>query len=330
MKRGKDMKRLGFLALVLSLMVAVASVGQAAPRVFRFATEHPPNTPVSKSMAYFADLIKEKSGGSVEIRLYYSGQLGGHKEILEQMRMGTLDIVHVSTAHLASYVPEFDVYAMPFLFRNTNHYWNVLRGEIGQNLFAKLPPHNIRGLAYYDAGSRSFYVKERPINSPKDLQGLKVRVMGTPVMLETMWAMGASPVSVSFSEVYSALQSGVIDGAENNPPSVLNMKHYEVTKYFSLTEHISIPDAAVMNAKLFDSLSPELQQLILEAAAEMESFQIETWNKDDEAALETIRQAGVNINSPDKGPFIEAVRPVYDKFAPQFGGLVEAIQAVAD
>jgi tripartite ATP-independent transporter DctP family solute receptor len=237
----------------------------------------------------------------------------------------------VSAAALEGFAPTMQVYGMPYLFRDDEHQRKVLNGPIGKQLLLDGEEFWLRGLCYYDAGKRSFYTKDKPVNSPADLAGLKVRVMESPTASNMVKAMGSSPTPVSYGELYTALQQGIVDAAENNAPSFYTSKHYEVCKYYSLDEHTAIPDVVIMSTKVWNILSPEEQAWVQAAADESAEYEAELWAKSTEESMRELEAAGVTIIRPDKEPFRKAVEGVYEQLKvsqPEIYAIVQAIREV--
>lgn len=324
------MRRITYLSLVILLAVGVLGwpgVGSAQQKItLRLATEHPNTSPNSKSFTYFAEELAKASGGRIEVQLFFGGQLGTHSQTMEQVKIGSLEMAHGGTVHVAGWLPEFSVFMMPFLFRDRAHLFAVIDGEVGKDMFSRLEKVGFKGLYWLDGGSRSTYTKPRPITTPADFKGLKIRVMNDPVQIDAFKALGASPTATAFSEVYSALQTGVIDGAENSATSIRNMGHFEVSKFFSLTEHMRMPDLLLMNLASLNKLPADLQRVVLDTAKKAEQFQRKAWMEAEEADLKFIESKGMKINKVDLRPFAEAVKPVYDKYGTKFGDLIERIR----
>jgi tripartite ATP-independent transporter DctP family solute receptor len=285
--------------------------------------------PVHKSLLFMKERLEEKSGGKVKLDIYPSEQLGSETELVMQLQMGAIDITKVSTSPLEGFIPIYSVFSLPYLFRDEVHYWKVLNGPVGKNLLLAGESKNLRGLCYYDAGSRSFYTKDKPVLSPDDLVGMKIRVMASNTALEMMKEMGASSVAISFGELYTSLQQGVVDGAENNPPSFYTSSHYEVCKYYSLDEHTRIPDIILISTKTWNRLSPEIQQYIQEAADESQEFQKQLWKQVSDEDLKKVEEKGVKIYHPDKAPFRAKVKKMYDSYeGTPVGEIIKQIDAV--
>ena len=284
--------------------------------------------PVHKAMEFMARRLAELSQARMVIDIYPSEQLGSERESIELVQLGSLDITKTSAAVLESFVPEFSVYSLPYLFRDREHAWRVFLGPIGKEILHSGAPMGIRGLCYYDSGSRSFYTRSKPIRTPDDLAGMKIRVQKSYMAVKTIEILGGSPTPIDWGELYTALQQGVVDGAENNPPSFTSSHHYEVCKYYYLDEHTIIPDVLLMSLKVWNSMSAEQQGMIQQAADESLDFQRKIWDKMVEEDLRKVREAGVEIGYPDKRPFMEKVRPLYEEFkGTPIGELAERIRA---
>lgn len=270
--------------------------------------------PVHAAMKFMAEKVYEKSGGQMEINIYPSQQLGTEGQCLELLQIGVIGITKVSAAVMEGIVPEFKVLSLPYIFRNKEHYFKVLDGEVGEELLAAGEEYWLRGLCYYDAGSRSFYSRDKMIRTPEDLAGLKIRVMQSKTAIEMIKALGGSATPISWGELYTALQGGVVDAAENNPPSFYLSHHYEVCKYYSLNEHASIPDILVVGTRLWNDLNNEEKIWLKEAAMESAVYQRKLWKESEEHALNELSKAGVEIIHPDKKPFMEKVESLYDEY----------------
>ena len=281
-----------------------------------------------------ARLVEEKSGGRVKFQVFHSEQLGTEVECLEKVQAGTLAITKVSAGPVGNFVPLYQVFSLPYLFRDEGHFWRTLDGEIGRDMLERIAtrgdgsPSGLHGLTYYDSGSRNFYTK-RPVRSPQDLRGMKIRTMSDPVAMDMVQAMGGSPTPVAWGELYTSLRQGAVDGAENNPPSLLTSRHFEICKFFTKNHHSRIPDVVVMSAAVWDTLNPDERRWITEAASESALFQRKLWAEESERTLDALREAGVEIIEVNTAAFEEATRPVMAKHATgEIGRLVEKIRAV--
>ncbi len=280
----------------------------------------PASHPVNKSLEYFAKLVSDGTDGHVKIKLYPGGQLGDESAYIEGVKLGTIDMAKVSSAPLGQFDPKLQVLSLPYIFTSEKQQMDVLDGPIGSQLMAGLSTHGYKGLTFLDAGFRSFTVKEHPIETPADLKGLKIRVMKSQPLIDIVNAMGAVAVPMGQSEVYTALQQGVIDGWENNLPTVLAFNMEEVCKYFSYDRHASIPDILIMNQKKFDSLPADYQKVIMDASAKTAVYQVKIWNDYVGTAKAELEKKGLIINQvKDIKAFQKYAQPIYDKFAPVVG-----------
>jgi tripartite ATP-independent transporter DctP family solute receptor len=295
-----------FAGLVLALLVAGCG-GQREIKVIKLAHGLDPQHSVHKGMVYLGKKLAEKSGGTMRVDVYPSGQLGSERECLELVQLGGLAMTKVSASVLEGFAPEFKVFGLPYLFRDDAHKYAVLDGTIGKEILAAPVSKFMLGLCYYDSGSRSFYTKSRPIRSPEDLKGLKIRVQESPMAFALIRAFGASATPISFGELYTALQQGVVDGAENNPPSFHLARHYEVCKYYSLDEHTTVPDVVLVSTHFWKSLTPRQQKWMQEAADESAVYQRGLWDESTATSLAAVEKAGVEIIRPDKSLFAKQV-----------------------
>ncbi len=293
----------------------LAGGGAAAQKQVVLKLGHALDTghPVHVALEHMAARLEELSGGTVSIDIYPSAVLGGEVECLEQVQNGSLDMTKVSAAVMENFVPEMAVFGLPYLFRDGDHYWRVLDGPIGADLLKKGEPKLLRGLCYYDSGSRNFYSRSKPIRTPDDLKGLKIRVMNSATAIAMVKAMGGAPTPIAWGELYSALAQGTVDGAENNPPSFTSNKHYEVCKHFTLDGHTRIPDIVLIGTKTWDRLSPQIREWIQQAANESSEFQRELWHRETIRSLEIAKAEGVTIHEVDLAPFVAKVAPMLEE-----------------
>ncbi|QEG36451.1 TRAP transporter substrate-binding protein [Bythopirellula goksoeyrii] len=283
--------------------------------------------PVHLALEHMAQRLQEKSAGSVELQIFPNGQLGSETECIEQLQRGALDMTKTSTAPLEGFLPEFAIFGVPYLFRDDAHAWQVYTGEIGNELLLKGSEVGLRGLCYLDAGARSFYTVKKPILTPNDLKGLKIRVQESQTAMEMVEALGGSPTPMSFGELYTGLQQGMVDGAENNPPSFYSNRHFEVCKHLSLDEHARVPDILLISEPVWKNLSPQVQQWVKESADEAAEFQRKLWQEKTAEVLQAVEQQGVTVHHPDKLPFAQRVKPMVDKLQETpIGSLIKRIQ----
>jgi tripartite ATP-independent transporter DctP family solute receptor len=289
-----------------------------------------PGHPVHEAMEHMQARVAELSGGRMRIDLYPSQQLGSERELLELLQLGSLGMTKVAAAVLEGFAPEYKALSAPYVFRDREHRFRVLEGEIGRELLLDSQRYWLRGLTYYDAGSRSFYTKDRPIRAPEDLAGLKIRTLESATQVRMVNELGGSATPISWGELYTALQQGIVDGAENNPPSFHTSRHYEVCRYYSLDEHTSIPDVLLVSTIIWETLSEEEQGWLQQAALESSEVQKELWRVAEEEALRIVAEAGVEILRPDKAPFIEKAQPLYEAYRaePEVYEVIRRIRAV--
>lgn len=286
--------------------------------------------PVHRAMVRMAEIVAEDSGGSVRIDIYPSEQLGSERECVELLQIGSIGMTKVSASVAEAFIPSFKVLSLPYLFRDRDHLFAVLEGEVGQALLLDGQESRLRGLCYFDAGSRSFYTRDQRVDSPADLAGLKVRTQESATAIRMVRALGGSATPISWGELYTALQQGVVDGAENNPPSFYLSRHYEVCSYYSLDEHTSVPDVLLMSTRVWEDLDPHVQALVQEAALEAAEYQKVIWAEASDEALAAVEAAGVEIIRPDKAPFEEAVTDLIEEYRsqPVIWQWIERIRAV--
>jgi len=269
---------------------------------------------VHQAMVYMDSVLRVKSNGKMKIQIYPSEQLGTERQCLELLQIGSLDMTKVSAGSLENFSPNIKVFGLPFLFRDRQHSYSVLDGPIGRDLLYGTEKYWLKGLAYYDAGARSFYTKEKKINSPEDLDGLKIRVMESKTAFDMVKALGGSPTPISFGELYTSLQQGVVDGAENNPPSFYLSRHYEVCKYYTLDEHTILPDVLLMSTHIWDSFSDKERGWLSQAVKESITEQRKLWTKSEKQSLDAVKEAGVEIIIPDKTLFSKKSKKILESY----------------
>ncbi len=290
------------------------------------------NHPVHEAMTFMQERVAEKSGGKMEIHIYPSQQLGTERQLLELLQLGSLGMTKVAAAVLEGFAPTYKVLSLPYIFRSEAHRFQVFDGDIGQELLLAGEKYWLRGLTFYDAGSRSFYTKERPIRHPDDLAGLKIRTLESATQVRMINELGGSATPISWGELYTALQQGVVDGAENNPPSFYTSRHYEVCKYYSLDEHTGIPDVLLISTIVWDRLSDQEQKWLTEAARESAEYQKVLWKKASKEALQAVQEAGVEVIRVDQAPFAERVSPIFESYQdePEIYDLIERIRRLGE
>jgi tripartite ATP-independent transporter DctP family solute receptor len=316
-------------AAALGLLTAFAGGTASAQTVLKSADVHPDGYPTVEAVKYFGSLLEKRTNGRYKVQVFHSSQLGGEKDTIEQTRFGVIELNRINMGPFNNLIPETVVPSLPFIFRSVDHMRKTMDGPVGDEILKAFEPHGLVALAFYDSGARSFYNSKRPINTPADLKGMKVRVIQSDLFLDMVNALGANATPMPPGEVYSAIQTGVVDGAENNWPSYDSFRHAEVAKYYSLTEHSMSPEVLVMSKKTFDKLSPEDQKAVQESAKDSVAKMRELWEAREKEAEKKIRAGGSQINTVDKQPFIDAMKPVYDKYVKgeKVKDLVSRIQA---
>lgn len=313
-----------------TMLAGVATVASAQEILLRSSDTHPDGYPTVEAVKYMGELIKERTDGRIGIEVYHSAQLGEEKDTIEQTQFGVIDLNRVSMGPFNNIVEETQVVSLPYIFRSIDHMHKVMDGPIGEEILAAFEPHDLIGLAYYDGGARSFYNSEKPIKSMEDLKGLKFRVMQSDIFVDMVNALGGNATPMPYGEVYSSIQTGVIEGAENNWPSFESSKHFEVAKHYTLDEHLIVPEVLVMSKKSWEKLSPEDQEIVRAAAKESVTKMRELWQAREAESEKMVREAGVEVvKDIDKQPFIDAMKPVYEKYVTndKLKDLVARIQA---
>ncbi len=323
-----------FGVLLSVCLVTLLFAGSAslvfAQKVLRLAETHPQDYPTTKGDYEFARLVKERSNGRMVVEVYHSKQLGEERAVIEQVQLGAIDMTRVSISAVSAFVRDLDAFQLPYLYRDAAHMWKVLNGPIGEEILKKHEASNFVGVGWFEGGSRNFYTKKQ-VKTVSDLKGMKIRVQQAPLMVGMVEALGAVATPLPYGEVYSALQTGVVDGAENNWPSYLTTSHYEVAKYFITDEHTRVPEITVGSKKLFDKLSKEDQAIIFKAAKDAVAYQIKLWNDFEKLAEKTVREKGsiiTEVNPAEKQKFMDAMKPLYDKQPPEIMAVVNKIRAV--
>ncbi len=319
-----SLRRLAAGAALTAVMALPASALE-----IKSSDVHPMGYPTTDAIEYMGKLLSDWTNGRITIKIFHSMQLGGEKEALEQAQVGALEMTRVSVGVVGPIVEEFNAFNLPYFFHSLDHMHKVVDGDIGQGLLQKLEKGGLIGLGYMDAGSRSFYNKVKPIESPDDLKGLKLRVMQNPIFVEMVNSMGGNGLPIAYNELYTAMQTGVVDGAENNPPSYESGKHYEVAGYYSLDEHLMVPEIFVFSKKVWDTLSPVDQLLIRNAAVLAVQKERELWAAREKKSMDILRAKGVKIvEKVNKEPFIKATAAVREKFGAKYKDLISRAEAI--
>ena len=322
-------KKLSIVTAGVIASFCLLSSVQAAEnwRAWNIHNDGHPNT---AAMDRFAELVDEATKGEIKLEVFHGGVLGTQPDALEQVRLGAIEAGNFNLGPIGPVVKEANLVSLPFIFKSVPHMFRVLEGEAGQTIADAMAAAGLKPLAWVDAGARSFY-SQKPINTPADVEGLKIRVMNNNLYTSMISAMGGNPSPMAFGEVQQALKTGVVDGAENNFPSFKNVGHFEVTTHYSLSEHLIIPECICVNTGKFDALSAELQDAVRGAAEQAALYQRELWAVQSEQARKDVEAAGIVVNEiADKGPFQEAMVKVYDDYLaanPDMAALVEMAQS---
>src|SRR5437899_234859 len=324
--------RLGAAAFAFATTMSVGTATAQQKLIMKASDVHPAGYPTVVAVENLGKKLEKATNGRLSVQMFAAMQLGGEKEAIEQAQVGAIQFARVSVGALGPVIDDLNVFNLPFLFRNTAHMQKVIDGPIGQELLDKVtgnPKAGLIGICWMDAGARSIYDTKKPIHGIEDLKGMKVRVMGNPMFVDMMNSLGGNGVAMGYDQVFSALQTGVVDGAENNPPSFVFDNHYQVAKYYTLTEHLIVPEILVFSKKTWDALSKDEQELLKKFGREAQAEERVLWQKYEQQALEKAKAAGIQIiEVPDKKPFQAAVKPVWDKYGPKYADMIKRIQDV--
>ena len=300
--------------------------------VLKASDVHPEGYPTVAAVESLGKKLESATNGRYSVQMYAAMQLGGEKEAIEQAQIGAIQLARISVGALGPVISDLNVINLPFLFRNTAHMQKVIDGDIGTELLDKVtndPKAGLVALCWMDAGARNLYNTKRPIKTIADLKGLKFRVIGNPMFVDMMNALGGNGVAMGYDQVFSALQTGVVDGAENNLPSYVFDNHYQVAKYYTRSEHLIVPEILILSRKTWDAMSKDDQALMQKLGREAQLEERDLWNKYEAAALDKAKAAGCEIiDIADKKPFQDAVKPVWDKYGPKFADVIKRIEAV--
>jgi len=328
------MKRRTLLKSTLAASALALSLGtaQAQSVTLRSADTHPDGYPTVEAVKFLGKLVEERTQGRIKITIFPASTIGQEKDTIEQTRFGVIDMNRINMAPLNNLIPETNVPGLPFVFRSVAHMRKVMDGPIGDEILKAFEPHGMVGLAFYDSGARSIYNSKKPVTKLEDLKGLKIRVQQSDMFIALINALGANATPMPFGEVYSGLQTGVIDGAENNWPSYESTRHFEVAKFYAQTEHSMTPEVLVMSKKSWDKLPAADQAIIRAAAKESAGKMRDLWEAREKSSEKLVTEKGSQITKVDKKPFIDAMKPVYDKFVKdqKQKDLLAKIQAVTD
>ncbi len=304
--------------------------GASDKMVLRYAENQAQDYPTTQAAYKFAELVEQKTNGKIHIDVYHGGQLGDEKAVIEQLQFGAIDFTRVSLSPLAEFEKSLNILQLPYLYKDAAQMWRVLDGPIGDQFLNSMEKNNLIGLSWFDAGARNFYDSKRPITKLSDMKGLKIRVQESQLMMGMVSALGANPTPMAYGEVYSGLQTGVIDGAENNWPSYDSVSHYEVAKYFVLDEHTRVPEMQMVSKITWDKFSDEEKAIIRECAKESAKVERQLWAEKEKASEEKVRAAGCVITELEPGEkekFQAAMQPLYTQFGAGYEDLIKQIQA---
>lgn len=333
------MKRRNILPLLCAAAVLMTACGSPQKKtadgsvpeyVFTYAENQAEDYPTTQGAYRFAELVRERTGGRIEIQVNAEGILGDERTVVEQMQFGGVDFARVSLSTMGDTIPKLNVLQLPYLYTGADHMWKVLEGEIGDDFLDSVSDLDLVALSWYDAGARNFYSTTKPIRTLEDMEGMTIRVQESELMMEMVRALGARPTASVYSEVYSELQTGTIDGAENNWPSYESANHYEVAKYFTLDEHTRVPELQIVAGSTWKKLSEEDQTIIRECAQESARYERKLWAEREKTSEDKVRAAGcevIELPPEEKARFQEAVTPMYGKFCADYVDIIDEIVA---
>jgi tripartite ATP-independent transporter DctP family solute receptor len=316
------------LPVLLFLVAFVLPASAQQKQIWKASDVQPSGYPTVEAIVRMGKKLEAQTNGRISIQMYPQMQLGGEKEMIEQAQVGALQIARISVGALGPVIDELNVFNMPFIFRDEAHMRKVIDGPIGTELLEKIstnPNSRLIALGWMDAGTRNVY-SNKPVTKPADLKGMKVRMMGNPIFVETMNAMGGNGVAMGFNELYSAMQTGVVDGAENNEPTVLAQNHYQVAKVYSLTGHLIIPEMFVFSRRTWDALSKDEQGLLRKLSREAQFEERALWDEKTAKATEELKAKGVQFVVADKPAFYKATQPIRDKYGAKYTALLKRIE----
>ena len=317
------------LVLVAGVICRYRSQHQKEPEfVLSYAENQTKDYPTTLGAQKFADLVEERSNGRIQILVLAEGELGAESDVIAQMQYGGVGFARVSLSQLAEYIPQLNVLQMPYLYEDSAHMWRVLDGTIGDDFLDIVSQNELIGLSWYDAGARNFYNSKKPITCLEDMQGMRIRVQESEVMADMIEALGASAIPIPYADVYSALEQGTVDGAENNWPSYETMNHYEVAKYYTIDEHNRVPEMQICSNHTWSKLSEEDQQMILDCAKESALYERKLWKeRESESEAKAIEQGVevVELSAEEKKRFQEAVTGIYEKYCADQMDIIEKI-----
>lgn len=320
--------KIKFLSFLISLLIFISCDSSKGVTVVKLGHGLDTSHSVHKAMVYMNERLNEMSDGKMRIDIYPSQQLGSERECIELLQVGSLGMTKVSSGVLENFSPDFKIFGLPFLFNDSEHLFRVLEGEVGKEILNSTISQRVKGLTFYDAGSRSFYTKT-PVETPQDLSGLKIRVMESQTAMNMVRQLGGSPTPIAWGELYTALQQGIVDGAENNLPSFHLSRHYEVCKHYIMDQHTALPDVLLVGTPVWESLTAQEQEWLQTAAEESLIYQKKIWKESEETALDEIQKAGVTVTEVNKEDFRELVEPMYNQFEqdPEIKEIIQKIES---
>jgi len=325
------MSRKGLAAVAAAAALVISAVPLAAQE-WRGWNTHVPDYPNSRALDRWTELVAARTGNRIRMRTFHSAQLGQQDEAIQQLRLGAIDFANFNLSPLNNLVPETQVLTLPFISRNVSHLHKTVDGSVGEELAKLIEARlNMVVLSWFDAGAHSMYTRSRPIRTPADMQGLKIRVQTSDLWVDLIRALGANATPLPFGEVYTALQTGVIDGAENNWPSYESQRHFEVARFYSTTEHSNVPEIVVVAKGRWDRLSPADREILRATAREASALQRQLWAEREKSSRDKVVAAGVTVTEiTDRGPWQQLMLPLYEKYAgsPNMKALVDRIRAV--
>ncbi|MCI9162288.1 MAG: TRAP transporter substrate-binding protein [Lachnospiraceae bacterium] len=336
---GRGLRRCAVVLAAGAMLVACkGKKGEEAPGnvpefVLTYAENQAEDYPTTRGAYKFAELVKERTGGRIEILVHAGGALGDEQAVVEQLQYGGIDFVRASLSSLSEFVPELNVLQMPYLYKNSEHMWKVLEGKIGDEFMEVLDGSGLVGLSWYDAGARNFYCTKKPVQRLEDVKGMRIRVQESEMMASMVEALGGTAIPMTYDKVYSALETGQIDGAENNWPSYESVRHYEVAPYYTVDEHTRVPEMQLMSQYTWDKLSAEDQRIIVECARESALYERKLWTQRSESSMRRVKSAGctiVELTDEEKERFREVMTPVYQKYCADYMDVIERIAAVGE
>jgi len=314
----RSLVKLGFAALLAVIFAATPAFCKV--KTIKVSTTTQPTHIYNVGLEYFAKLVKEKTNGELEVKIFPAAQLGSERDAVEGLQLGTLEMTLTSTGPLGNFVPDVKLLNLPFLFKNRDEAYKILDGDIGSEIAAKFPAIGIRSLGWYENGFRHITNNVRPINSLKDMAGIKIRVMEDSLFIATMKALGASPLPMAFGELYTALEQGTVDAQENPLVNIESSRFYEVQKHLAITGHFYSPSMLLVSEMFFQGLTPAQQKALTEAASEARDYERNLSIEGDKVTEAKLASEGMQVTHPDKAEFIKAVAPVYETAAKDIGG----------